>query len=208
MKSIDLTKWKRKDVYDFYKNMDMPRFQITVDVDVYWFYKYVRYNELSFYYSFMWLVLSELNQIENFKYRLIDLEVVLFDVVHPSFTDRIEDGDTFKIVNVNYLPDLFEFNKLAKQKSQEQGNQFINLDEEKRQDLVYITSFPWAKYTQATNVFNIDSKDAIPRIGWGKYEKSEAKWMMPLTIEVHHACADGYHVGLLINGIEERLKRY
>ena len=71
-----------------------------------------------------------------------------------------------------------------------------------------MTSFPWATYKHATNVFSLDPKDAIPRIGWGKYRKEEAKWMMPLTIEVHHAFADGYHVGLLINRIENRLKRY
>ena len=208
MKKVDLSNWKRKEIYEFYKNLDMPRYQITVEVDVYWFYKFVKYNDLSFYLSFMWLVLSELNQIENFRYRLEGEDVVIYDEVHPSFTDRIDDGETFKIVNTSYLKDLFEFNKNAIEKSKMQKDSFINYDDEKRQDLVYMTSFPWATYTQATNVFSLDPKDAIPRIGWGKYRKEEAKWMMPLTIEVHHAFADGYHVGLLINRIENRLKRY
>ncbi len=208
MKKIDISKWNRKQTYEFYKDLDVPRYQITVEVDVYWFYKYVKYNDLSFYLSFMWLVLRELNQIDNFKYRFIDEDVILYDVVHPSFTDKVSNGETFKIVNTDFCFDLFEFNKKALEKSRKQGDKFIDYDDEKRQDLVYITSFPWAKYTHATNVFNLDPKDAIPRIGWGKYDKKEAKWMMPLTIEVHHACADGYHVGLLINRIEERLKGY
>jgi chloramphenicol O-acetyltransferase type A len=205
---INIDTWNRKEIYRFYKNFDIPRYQITVNVDVYKFYQYVKKQELSFYFSFMWLVLDALNDIPNFKYRLIKDEVFLCDVVHPSFTDVVEDSDLFKIVNANFDKDIMKFNKLAKEKSKLQGKRFIDYNDEVRQDLVYVTTFPWAKFTQATNPTNFDSKDAIPRIGWGKFDKKDEKWEMPITIEAHHACADGYHVGLLINKIEQRLKSY
>jgi chloramphenicol O-acetyltransferase type A len=186
MKKIDIINWKRKNTYEFYKDMDIPRYQVTVDLDVSSFYKYVKKQELSFYFSFMWLVLRELNQIDNFKYRFVDQEVYIFDVVSPSFTDKVDDGDTFKIVN----------------------SEFIDDNDEIRQDLVYITTFPWAKFTHASHPTNLDSKDAIPRIGWAKFEKQGEKMMMPFTIEAHHAFVDGFHVGKLINAIENRLKEY
>ncbi|AUD63370.1 hypothetical protein BK010_07110 [Tenericutes bacterium MO-XQ] len=208
MKKININQWKRKQTFDFYKNMDIPRYQVTVDLDVSGFYAYVKKNKLSFYFSFMWLVLKELNQIENFKYRFIEGEPYIFDVVSPSFTDKVEDGDTFKIVNTPYIDDIHKFQESAIKKSNDQGNVFINLDDEVRQDLVYITTFPWAKFTHASHPTNLDSKDAIPRIGWAKFEKIGHQMMMPFTIEVHHAFVDGFHVGKLINAIENTLKEY
>ena len=208
MKKIDVKHWNRKDVYEFYKDMDLPRYQITVDLDVKRFYDYVKINKLSFYFSFMWLVLKEINQIDNYKYRFIDGEPYVFDIISPSFTDKVEDGDTFKIVNTDYIDDILAFQEKAIKKSKDQGLKFINLDDEIRQDLVYITTFPWAKFTQTSHPSNIDSKDAIPRIGWGKFEKQGEKMMMPFTIEVHHAFVDGFHVGKLINQLEKRLEEY
>jgi len=208
MKKIDVKHWNRKDVYEFYKDMDLPRYQITVDLDVKRFYDYVKINKLSFYFSFMWLVLKEINQIDNYKYRFINGEPYVFDIISPSFTDKVEDGDTFKIVNTDYIDDILAFQEKAIKKSKDQGLKFINLDDEIRQDLVYITTFPWAKFTQTSHPSNIDSKDAIPRIGWGKFEKQGEKMMMPFTIEVHHAFVDGFHVGKLINQLEKRIEEY
>lgn len=208
MMKIDIDQWERKEIYQFYKDFDIPRYQVSVDIDVYQFYQYVKKEGLSFYFSFMWLVLDALNEIPNFKYRLVKDDVYYYDVVHPSFTDRIEGKDLFKIVNSKFQNDMKTFVQQAIDKSKLQGDQFINYQDELRQDLVYITTFPWAKFTHATNPTNLDSKDAVPRIGWGKFEKKGDQQMMPITIEVHHACADGYHVGLLINKIEQRLKSY
>lgn len=208
MKKIDINSWKRKDVFEFYKDMELPRYQITVELDVKKFYDYVKVNNRSFYFSFMWILLDELNKIENFRYRFVDGAPSLFDLVSPSFTDKIEDGDTFKIVNADFIDDIDAFQEKAIQKSKSQGNKFIDIEEEVRQDLVYITTFPWAKFTQTSHPSNIDSKDAVPRIGWGKFEKQGGKMMMPLSIEVHHAFVDGFHVGKLINQLEKRLEEY
>jgi len=70
-----------------------------------------------------------------------------------------------------------------------------------------VTSFPWAKYTMATNAYNLDKKDSIPRIAWGKYELENDKIMMPFSIEVHHALVDGLHVGRLIQNIQKALNK-
>ena len=34
MKKIDISSWERKDIYAFYKDMDMPRYQMTFEIDV------------------------------------------------------------------------------------------------------------------------------------------------------------------------------
>jgi chloramphenicol O-acetyltransferase type A len=205
MKKIIMDSWNRKQTFDFFKDMDQPKFSITVDLDVTDFYKYVKKIETSFYFSMMFIVMSEINGIENMRYRFIDNEVVLFDQLHPSFTDTIQNTAQFKIVTTDMKEDMLDFVKTAKETSEKQGSLFIDMSKEQRADLVYITTFPWAKYTQVTHAHQYDQKCAIQRVVWGKFEEIEGRLKMPFSIEAHHAFVDGLHVGLLINRIQERL---
>ena len=205
MRKIDIEKWNRKNTYNFFKDIDVPRYLMTFDLDVTNFYRYVKKNQFSFYLSFMFVVVNLMNRIENFRYRFIDNEPYLFDQTHPSFTDRIENSENFKIVTVLMENDLEEFIKKAKLTSISQGDIFIYPEMEMRKDLVYITTFPWAKYSQVSHAHQLDKYDAIPKLVWGKFEEVNQRLIMPFSIEVHHAFVDGLHVGKLINLLQEKL---
>lgn len=205
MHKIDIDKWDRKNTYRFFVNTDVPRYLMTFDLDVTHFYQYVKNEKYSFYLSFIFQAIHVMNQIENFKYRFIEKEPYLFDVIHPSYTDRIEGSENFKIVTVLMENDLETFIEQAKQTSFNQGSNFINLEMERRDDLVYITTFPWAKFTQVSHAHNLDKFDAIPKLVWGKFEDDNGKLMMPFSIEVHHAFVDGLHVGKFIQQLQEKL---
>ena len=207
MKKIDIETWSRKNTYLFYKDADIPRYNITVDIDISRFYQFVKDRKFSFYLSFIYFIMQEMNKIENFRYRLVNGEPYLFDSTHPSYTDSIADTDNFKIVTVNLEDSLELFVKKAKETSDKQGSSFLNPDEERRDDLVYITTFPWAKFSQVSHAASIDKYDAIPRLIWGKYEEINGKKMMPLSIEAHHALADGRHVGILIQNLQATLNQ-
>lgn len=205
MKEINVATWDRKDTYHFYKDLDMPKYLMTFDLDVTYFYDYIKKEKLSFYMSMIHQALSVMQEIENFRYRFIKGDVYLFDLVHPSFTDVIPDTTRFKIVTCDYHDDLKSFNQHAKETSLMQGDIFIDLKKEERQELVYITTFPWATYTQVSHAHNFDKHDAIPRLCWGKYKVVNERKLMPFSIEVHHAFVDGYHVGLYIQKLQHKL---
>ncbi|PKK98381.1 MAG: chloramphenicol acetyltransferase [Tenericutes bacterium HGW-Tenericutes-2] len=205
MHKIDIEKWDRKNTYNFFKDIDVPRYLMTFDLDVTNFYRYVKKNQFSFYLAFIYIVVNQMNEIENFRYRFIDGEPCLFDLTHPSFTDRIENSENFKIVTVLMENEIEKFMNKAKLTSIKQGNVFINPEMEMRNDLVYITTFPWAKYTQVSHAHQLDKFDAIPKLVWGKFEEVNQRFIMPFSIEVHHAFVDGLHVGKFINLLQEKL---
>ncbi|MBE0701507.1 MAG: chloramphenicol acetyltransferase [Acholeplasmataceae bacterium] len=205
MKKIDVNNWSRKQQYLFYKDFDVPQYHLTVEMDVTHFLQYVKDNNLSFYLSFMYVLMLAINEIEAFKYRIIENQVYLCDQVHPSFTDVVDGTDNFKIVTCNLKNDVFSFINHAKRTSMQQGDLFIDMESEKRVDLVYVTTVPWYHYTQVTHAHNLDNRDAIPRIVWGKFETKEEKSMMPLSMEVHHAFVDGIHLGQFLDILQKRL---
>lgn len=205
MKKINIDQWDRKQTYLFYKDIDIPMYMMTFQLDITNFYPAIKKQGLSFYFSFMHVVMKEINEIENYRYRFIHGVPFLMDRLHPSFTDQILDTDQFKIVTVDYEDDLVTFIQQAKKASLQQGDLFIDLNQEKRQDLVYITTFPWASFTQVSHAHMIDPKDAIPRVAWGKFESNNGRYLMPFAIESHHAFVDGRHVGLLIQQLQKAL---
>ncbi len=207
MKKINLETWDRLQSYSFFKNLDVPRYLITVNLDVTKFVHKVKEQHLSFYLSFMHLAMQEIDKIENFGYRIINDDVYLFEQTHPSFTDVIEGTELFKFVTVNMESDLLTFINRAKQKSKIQGQKFFDEREEERLDVVYITTFPWASYTQVSHAHNIDNKDSIPKLAWAKFEEVNGKLMIPFSIEVHHALVDGLHVGKFIQNMQNALNQ-
>jgi chloramphenicol O-acetyltransferase type A len=89
LRKIDIDQWDRKQQFLFFKNLDVPQYQITTTIDVTHFRQYAKDHKQSFYLSFIHCLLKVLNQMDCFKYRFIENDVVLFDQIHPSFTDQI-----------------------------------------------------------------------------------------------------------------------
>src|SRR3989339_885424 len=183
MRKINISTWERRQTFLFFKGMDHPMYSMTFELDVTKFYDFVKKENVSFYFSFMYFAIKAMSEIENFRFRFIDTEL-------------------FKIVTVDYQSDLLAFISEAKSVSEKQGDQFIDFTKERRQDLVYVTTFPWATYTEVSFAHHHDTFDAIPRLTWGKFKEVEGKKIMPFTIAVHHAFVDGYHVGLYIQKLQ------
>ena len=42
-----------------------------------------------------------------------------------------------------------------------------------------------------------------PVITWGKYEVEQEKYLMPLSMNIHHAVADGFHLSRFFIEVQE-----
>ena len=204
MKYIDLENWKRKEHYKFFHRMDYSQFNICMDIDVSNFIKFTKQNGLSFYYSMIYASTTVINQIENFKYRIHDNNVVLHDKINPLFTDMSKNGqdDLFKLIFVELNDDIYEFEKNAKETNKNQ-RAYLELDKlNGRDDLIYITCIPWISFTHVSHPISLNKNDSIPRISWGKYYKHEDRTLLPFSVQANHALIDGFHIGKYIDKLQ------
>ena len=204
MKQIDLETWNRKDHFMHFSKMDYPQFNICMDIDISNFLIYTKSKRLSFYYSMIYAVSQVLNTIDNFKYRIRDGKVILHEKIHPSFTyiNKDANDDLFKIITVDLVDDMAEFEKAAKETSEKQKNLFDSTTSSYRDDLIYITCIPWITFTHVSHPITLNKCDSVPRISWGKYYKCGEKTMLPFSVQVNHALADGFHVGKYIEKLQ------
>jgi chloramphenicol O-acetyltransferase type A len=207
MEIVNQSTWKRAEHYKFFHSMDYPQFNICMDIDITNFLEEIRREKLPFYYAMTYATVIVANEIEEFRYRIQGDQVVLHDRIHPSFTEINTETQLFKIVTVELENSMEAFIKKAKEKA-EQQTQYFPFQELSRDDLVYITCIPWISFTHLSHTINLRKDDAVPRISWGKYYEDKDKVLLPFSVQVNHALADGLHVGNYIEKLQQYLKNF
>jgi chloramphenicol O-acetyltransferase type A len=208
MKIIDLNTWDRTVHYRFFKRMDYPHYNMCVNLDITHFLKAVKEKQIPFYYAMIFAATRSLNAVEAFRYRIRGEQVVLHDMVHPSFTDMDKGSELFKMVTVNMEPSIVLFTANAKKKAEEQKDYFVREDVEGRDDLIYITCIPWVSFTSLSHTISFNKDDSVPRIAWGKYYADGDKILLPFSVQAHHSFVDGIHMGKYIDALQSDLDSF
>lgn len=205
MKYVDMEKWPRRELFRFYSGLDNPHFNVCADVDLTKFFEYVKTNHRSTFKTVLYVACKAANAIAEFRLRLQGDQVVEHDVVHPSFT-VLTDDNLFGFCAVDYTDDIDAFFERTQHGIEAAKMNPTLEDEPERDDYLFISSLPWIRFTSISHPINIHPADSVPRISWGKYHTENGKVIMPLSVQVHHGLADGYHLGLFFNRIQKLLK--
>jgi chloramphenicol O-acetyltransferase type A len=206
-KWIDFKAWPRYQHYQFFQSYEIPRYNMTFPIDVTNLYQVCKTTNQRFYFAFMHRILTQLNLIENFRYRIEGGKVFDEPIGFVSFTDLIENTDLFKMVFVKVNPNPVVFEHEAVEASKRQGSKLINLETEQVLNTIYVTSFPWAQFTHFTHATKLGSTDSVPRVSWSQFVNTNGRKILNLSIEVHHGLVDGIHVGKLINNLQADLNK-
>ncbi len=207
MQKIDRKKWKRNEIYEFFSSVSHPFYMTTFNVDVTKVYQFAKENEISFYYTMIYLINESLNKVENFRYTVRDDEVFLLDRREPSVTVLNKETELFKIVYLPIENDIVSYCKRAKEISNQQSF-FLDMGNE-TDGLFYYSCLPWIELTALTNEFDIHNPklkdDTITRIGWGKFIEDNGKKKIGLSLEVNHRFIDGVHIGKFAQELEKAI---
>lgn len=192
--TFDTENWERKSTFDFFQTFDIPFYNITANVDVTNLKSYCKQNEISFFITSLFIPQKVINQIDNFKLRLANNEVRLYDTTQAGSTVLL-DNNTFAFCYFGMDTELEKFNTHGK-KAIEKLKQ--NPDFAPRNgdiNMIFYSIIPWVSFTSFQHARKMEENDSIPRIVFGKYFSQNETLQMPVSVEVHHSLIDGYHVG-------------
>ena len=207
MKIIDINNWKGRKHYLWFKEYPVHYYSVTNKLDISNFYRYIKANNLPFFISIMYLVTKALNQIEEFRLREINNEVVLYDVIHPAYTVMTSSG-VFDNCDNLYDDDYQTFKAYADTaitKAKVAVNEETSYNDYSRLDQFYISSLPWIDFTGVTQPMPNDATVTVPRIVWGKYHYEGDKMVLAISIQVSHMFVDGYPLSSGFIKIQELL---
>lgn len=200
-KIINEKNWKRATHCQVFKNSIEPFFCITLELDITNFLKKVKEHRYSFTMALIYCVTNCANEIEEFRYRFLDGQIVLFDQINTAFTYLDQETELFKVVNVAMQANIEDYIQLAVKTAKEQKEYFTG---PLGNDVFQFSSLPWISYSHISHTNSGKKDNATPLFDWGKYFKRDDKVFLPFSIQVHHSFVDGIHVGQLV----EKLQKY
>lgn len=204
MKVVDLQTWSRAEHFKMFSEYDNPDLTLCANVDITPLYKIVKHHNLSINLTLLYLLTRVANHIEEFCYRVLDGNVVIYDVLHPS-TTVLGNGDLFGFCRLSYNEDFSTFHENAKA-AVATARDNPSLSPIDSQATLYFTTIPWISFTSITHPVKVHPVDAIPRISLGKFIRQGETILLPLSVQVHHGLMDGIHVGRFYQSFEELVK--
>ena len=206
MKEIDLTTWKRKDIFNLYYQFDIPQISLCTPLEVSKVYEFAKEENLSFYFCMCHTFYTALLKFEEFMIRSIKGKIVVEDGEFVNICAIKKDEEIFKIITSKYYSDIKKFCNEVNDKLQAQTSFTEPLPPGARrsQVIAYISCTPWFEFTQMTHPQDVQRNSFVPHISFDKIKINEKgeRWIN-VSIQVNHAAIDGYLIAQLLDEVKK-----
>lgn len=203
-RELDIESWERRTTFEFFKDFEDPFFNITANIDVTGLYRFSKDHSLAFSLAGLFYALQAANDIRELRLRMMGEKVVEFDSIHATQT-FLNDDDTFSFSYFDMQADVFEFDRIGRiQREKYRVLKTFDVESD-RIDLIYFSVIPWVSFTSFKHASRFNNRQTVPRMVFGKVFDAGEKKLMPFSVEVHHALADGVHVGRFFQNFQIKL---
>ncbi len=202
---IDLDTYPRREHFRHFCSMAYPYVGVTVDVDVTDLLALCRERGCSFYLMVLHAVALAADEVPEFRRRIDNGGIVEYDECPTSHTELKPDG-TYAYCTLRHHMPLAAYLAQA-ESARTAAREGGSIEEEDEvQSMYFISTLPWLHYTQLIQPVAC-GEESNPRFTWGKYQPDDkGRVMMPLSVLVHHALADGIHIAQFYEAFVKQTK--
>ncbi|MDL2206888.1 chloramphenicol acetyltransferase, partial [Eubacteriales bacterium OttesenSCG-928-N13] len=194
---INENTYKRAEYLSHYLHNAKIVISTTVDIDVSRFLKGTKEHGYRFYPAFLYVVTKIVNAHEEFRMGYSpEGRVGIWDEVCPSYIIFHPDDETLTRIFTPWQDDFHSFYRAAVSDMDKYESYRGFSIADVPPNIFDVSCVPWTRYRSLDfHVFD-DGTYLAPVITWGKFEADlGGKVVMPLSLQIHHAAADGFHVG-------------
>ena len=184
---------------------------MTARVDVTKLVDVSKERNTKFYINFLYILSKVLNSRDDYKmgYLWQTDELICYDSINPTQYVFHEDTETCSPVYTIYYEDYEKFysNALADIENAKTTKEY-GLDSANHPNWFDASYISWLSYDS----LNIELPDGYlffpPIINWGKYREENGRFMMPVSVRLNHAIADGYLVANVYRLLEREMEKF
>ena len=208
---IDRETYYRKGVFRRFSEDCKCSLSMTARVDVTDLVAWSKTKGRKFYLNFLYILCRALNSREDYRmeYRWQMDELICYDVIHPIQYVFHEDTETFTEVYSTYDSDYETFYAAALRDLEAgKGTRDLGLDDANHPNWFDASYIPWISY----DALHLELPDGYlyfaPIVNWGKYRAENGRLMMPVTVRMNHAVADGFLVANVFRLLEKEMAAF
>lgn len=202
---IDMSHWARKPYFEHYLNTVRCTYSMTADIDITVLRAEIKQRKLKLYPALIYMISSVVNRHGEFR-TCFDSEgrLGVWEYLSPSFTIFHDEDKTFSSIWTPYSEAFVPFHEQYLQQTEKYRHATqLFPDPHEPPNTFPISSIPWVNFSGFNlNIYN-EGTYLLPIFTLGKYAERDKSTLLPLSVQLHHAVCDGYHAGLLFNGLQE-----
>lgn len=210
-KVIDKESYYRRDVFRRFSEDCKCSLSMTARVDVTELAAWSKGTGTKFYLNYLYLLSRVLNSREDYRmdYYYRTGEMVCYDVIHPTHYAFHPDTETCTPVYSTYYEDYATFYAHAAEDLAWAKENPVYIREATKEQNRFDASFiPWLSY----DALHMELPDGYlyfaPIVNWGAYREEGGRLMMPVTVRMNHAVADGYLVALVFRLLAQEIETF
>ncbi len=190
----------RQEHFDFFRTYEMPFYNVTFNLEITAVKAFSSDRGYPTYLTQCFLFARGMNRVEDFRYRLVNDQIVLFYHLDIAATLPAPNG-AFSFARFESDPSLEDFLRRAEAVSQ-QARKAATLDENAESNAILFTSMPGVRFTGFTHVTPSDRTDGRARVAFGQFFEDSGRLMVPVGLGVNHIFIDGAAIGRLVEEVQ------
>lgn len=210
-KKINIDEYYRRGVFRHFSQDCKCSVSVTSRVDVTKLYSFSKRTGTKFYINFLYLISKVLNSREDYRmsYLYKTNELIVYDKINPTQYIFHEDTETCTPVYTEYDPDYRTFYKACEEDiaGAKQTREY-GLDSVHHPNWFDASYISWLSYDS----LNIELPDGylyfMPIVNWGRFREENGSLMMPVTVRMNHAAADGYLISKVFLLLEQAIELF
>ncbi len=210
-KVINMDEYYRKGVFKHFSDDCKCSTSMTARIDVTKLVEYSKNTGTKFYLNFLYILSKVLNSRDDYKmcYLWQTNELICYDQINPTQYVFHDDTETCTIAYSTYYEDYKTFyDNALKDLEEAKLTREYRLDSANHPNWFDASYISWLSYDS----LNIELPDGYlffaPIINWGKYRKESDAYMMPVTVRMNHAIADGYLIAKVYMLLQKEIELF
>lgn len=209
---IDMKAWERAGTFRFFNITNPTEFSVTCELDVTEFVAAIKEKGYKFFPSFIFAVTKAVNGQKELRTAEENGVLGYYDRLIPSFPVFHEETKTVTNLwiecNEDFSEYYREFDEIMEKYGKDTRRFAARRDLPPPVNTFAISCIPWLNFTHFSTTNLSDKPRFIPSIDSGKYVEKNGRLMMPVSITVHHAVTDGYHVSVFFEDLQKTFDNF
>ena len=190
----------RQEHFDFYRAYERPFYGLTWHLQIARVRQFCSQHGYSSYLGLCYFFTRGMAEVEDFRYRLVGDQIVLYDLLHPGATVPAPDG-RFSFLYMRYDADVHAFMRDAMER-RERAQRAASLAKSVEPNYIFFTAIPGVRFTSFAHTQPTVPTDAEPRVAFGQYVSDEGGTTVAVGILVNHLFIDGRALGELAERVQ------
>ena len=188
--------WDRKNYFYYFTKMLPTGFTLSVEIDITNTYQLIKEQDRKFFPAYLFVTSKLIAEQQEFRIADLNGQLGYYEVLHPSYACFHQDDKTMSNMWTEYVPsfEMFYHNYIQDQIKYSNNHGILAKPDMPPLNSCMIGMLPWIQFTSYSPIPYASGNQYFPVIQAGKFFEMEGRKKMPLSIMVHHAVADGYHV--------------